>query len=129
MCSYGSGVAILCAGIVFAGAPSALPQEATSANLPENLETGEPAPPAKSKKKKAERQREVVARTQTQTPVPVTKQTPSTEEPITPATRTEKKPRAKKRAPSVVQRGTASLPAPTQLSLAAAQAMALSAPL
>ncbi len=100
MCSYGSGVAILCAGIVFAGAPSALPQEATSANLPENLETGEPAPPAKSKKKKAERQREVVARTQTQTQVPVKKQTPSTEEPITPATRTEKKARAKKREPS-----------------------------
>jgi TonB family protein len=129
MCSYGSGVAILCAGIVFAGAPWALPQEATSANLPENLETGEPAPPAKSKKKKAERQREVVARRQTQTPVPVTEQTPSTEEPITPATRTEKKARAKKRAPSVVQREMASTPPPTQLSIAAAQAMAVSAPL
>lgn len=129
MCSYGRGVAILCAGIVFAGVPSARPQEATSANLPENLETGEAAPPAKSKKKKAERKREVVARTQTQTPVPVKKQTPSTEEPITPATRTEKKPHAKKRAPSVVQRGMASLPAPTQLSIAAAQAMAVSAPL
>jgi TonB family protein len=129
MCSYGSGVAILCAAIVFAGAPSALPQEATSANLPENLETGEPAPPAKSKKKKAERQREVVARRQTQTPVPVTEQTPSTEEPITPATRTEKKARAKKRAPSVVQREMASTPPPTQLSIAAAQAMAVSAPL
>ena len=129
MCSYESGVAILCAGIVFAGAPSARPQEATSANLPENLETGEPAPPAKSKKKKAERQREVVARTQTQTQVPVKKQTPSTEEPITPATRTEKKARAKKREPSVVQREMASTPPPTQLSIAAAQAMAVSAPL
>ena len=129
MCSYESGVAILCAGIVFAGAPSARPQEATSANLPENLETGEPTPPAKSKKKKAERQREVVARTQTQTQVPVKKQTPSTEEPITPATRTEKKARAKKREPSVVQREMASTPPPTQLSIAAAQAMAVSAPL
>jgi len=129
MCSYESGVAILCAGIVFAGAPSARPQEATSANLPENLETSEPAPPAKSKKKKAERRREVVARTQTQTPVPVKKQTPSTEEPLTAATPVEKKARVKRRAPSVVQREMASIPPPTQLSLSAAQAMAVSAPL
>src|SRR5205823_7388243 len=129
MCSYGSGVAILCAGIVFAGAPSARPQEATSANLPENLETGEPAPPAKSKKKKAKRRREVAARAPTQTPTPASEQTPPAEEPVTAATPVEKKARVKRRAPSVVQREMASIPPPTQLSLSAAQAMAVSAPL
>src|SRR5439155_15275909 len=40
-----------------------------------------------------------------------------------------KKARAKKREPSVVQREMASTPPPTQLSIAAAQAMAVSAPL
>ncbi len=109
MSSYGGTVAILCAGIVFADVPSARPQDATSTNLPEHLETGEPAPPAKSKKKKAERRREVAARAPTQTPTPASEQT--------------------RRAPSVVQREMASIPPPTQLSLSAAQAMAVSAPL
>src|SRR5439155_2528210 len=40
-----------------------------------------------------------------------------------------KKARVKRRAPSVVQREMASIPPPTQLSLSAAQAMAVSAPL
>jgi len=129
MSSYGGTVAILCAGIVFADVPSARPQEATSANLPENLETGEPAPPAKSKKKKAERRREVAARAPTQTPTPASEQTPPAEEPVTAATPVEKKARVKRRAPSVVQREMASTPPRTQLSIAAAQAMAVSAPL
>ena len=126
MCSYGGAVAILCAGIVFADAPSARPQDATSANLPEHLETGEPAPPAKLKKRKAERRREASARTPTQTPTRVSEQTPPAEES---ATHVEKKARVKRRAPSVVQREMASIPSPTQLSLSAAQAMAVSAPL
>lgn len=129
MSSYGRTVAILCAGIVFADVPSARPQEATSANLPEQLETGEPAPPAKSKKKKAERRREVAARAPTRTPTPASEQAPPPEKPVTAATPVEKKARAKKRAPSVVQREMASIPPSTQLSLSAAQAMAVSAPL
>ncbi len=129
MSSYGGTVAILCAGIVFADVPSARPQDATSTNLPEHLETGEPAPPAKSKRKKAERRREVAARAPTQTPTPASQQTPQAEEPVTAATPVEKKARVKRRAPSVVQREMASIPPPTQLSLSAAQAMAVSAPL
>jgi len=129
MSSYGGTVAILCAGVVFADVPSAQPQDATSTNLPEQSETGEPAPPAKSKKKKAERRREVAARAPTQTPAPASEQTPPAEEPVTAATPVEKKARVKRRAPLVVQREMASIPPPTQLSLSAAQAMALSAPL
>jgi TonB family protein len=129
MSSYGGTVAILCAGVVFADVPSAQPQDATSTNLPEQSETGEPAPPAKSKKKKAERRREVAARAPTQTPTPASEQTPPAEKPVTGATPVEKKARVKRRAPSVVQREMASIPPPIQLSLSAAQAMAVSAPL
>jgi TonB family protein len=129
MSSYGSTVAILCAGIVFADVPSARPQDATSTNLPEQLETGEPAPPVKSKKKKAERRREVAARPPAQTPTPASEQKPSAEEPVTAPTPLQKKARVKRRAPSVVQREMASIPSATQLSLTAAQAMAVSAPL
>jgi TonB family protein len=129
MSSYGSTVAILCAGIVFADVPSARPQDATSGNLPENLETDEPPPPAKSKKKKAKRRREVAARAPTQTPTPASEQTPPAEEPITAVTPVEKKTRVKRRARSVMQREMAGIPPPTQLSLSAAQAMAVSAPL
>jgi TonB family protein len=129
MSSYAGTVAILCAGVVFADVPSAQPQDATSTNLPEQSETGEPAPPAKSKKKKAERRREVAARAPTQTPTPVSERTPPAEEPVTAATPVEKKARVKRRALSVVQREMASIPPPTQLSLSAAQAMAVSAPL
>jgi TonB family protein len=129
MSSYGGTVAILCAGVVFADVPSAQPQDATSTNLPEQSETGEPAPPAKSKKKKAERRREVAARAPTQTPTPASERTPPAEEPVTAATPVEKKARVKRRALSVVQREMASIPPPTQLSLSAAQAMAVSAPL
>src|SRR5881296_4684960 len=129
MSSYGGTVAILCAGIVFADIPSARPQDATSVDLPEQLETGDPAPSAKSKKKKAERRREIAARPPTQTPTPASEQTPPAEEPVTAATPVEKKARVKRRAPSVVQREMASIPPPTQLSLSAAQAVAVSAPL
>src|SRR5439155_21638170 len=123
MSSYGGTVAILCASIVFADDPSARPQEATSANLPENLETGEPARPAKSKKKKAKRRREVAARAPTQTPTPASEQTPPAEEPVTAATPVEKKASVKRRARCVVQRESASIPSPDQTSLAAAQAV------
>src|SRR5207302_10717981 len=98
MSSYGGTVAILCAGIVFADVPSARPQDATSTNLPEHLETGEPTPPAKSKK--AQRRREVAARAPTQTPTPASQQTPQAEEPVTTATPVDKQARGKRRAPS-----------------------------
>ena len=129
MFSYGSTVAILCAGIIFADVPSARPQDATSTNLPEDLEAGEPAPLVKSKKKKVERRREVAKRAPTQTPTPASGQTRLAEQPVTATTPVQKKARVKRRAPSVVQRERASIPPPTQLSLSAAQAMAISAPL
>src|SRR5262249_47031752 len=128
MSSYRGTVAILSAGIVFADLRLGRPQDATSANLPEYFETGELAPP--TKKKKAERRRGVEAGAPTGTPTPVRKKTPPpAEEPITAATPVEKKAHVRRRAYSAVQREIASPPPPSQLSLSAAQAMAVSAPL
>jgi hypothetical protein len=45
-------LAVLSTGIVLANAPLARPQDATSANLPEHLETGEAMPTPKPKKRR-----------------------------------------------------------------------------
>jgi TonB family protein len=122
-------LAVLCTGVVLGNAPLARAQDATSANLPEHVETGEALPtPSQKKKKKAESSREIAARPSTQKPAAVTEQMP-TEEPPTPALPVEKKTRVKKRATPAVQPEAASSLAVTSLSLPAAQAMALSAPL
>jgi TonB family protein len=121
--------AVVCGGIVLASAPLARPQEATSANLPEHLETGEATPTPKLKKKKAERRREVTARESSEKPAPVVEQPPTPEEATTPAAPVEKKRRVKRRMAAAVEPQAASFSTPTSLSLSAAQAMAVSAPL
>ena len=120
-------LAVVCGCVVPASAPLAHAQEATSANLPEHLELGEAAPAPKLKKKKMERSREVAARTPSQTPAPVTGETPSLE-PATPAGPVQRKAHVKRRA-SAVSNAAPIFPTVTQLSLSAAQAMAVSAPL
>jgi TonB family protein len=121
--------AIVCSGIVLASAPLARPQEATSANLPEHVETGEATPTPKLKKKKAERSPEVAARASSENPAPVIEQLPTPEEATTPAAPIEKKHRFKRRTASAVQPQAATFSTPSSLSLSAAQAMAVSAPL
>jgi TonB family protein len=118
----------VCGGVVLASSPLAHAQEATSANLPEHLELGEATPAPKLKKKKMERSREVAARTPSQTPAPVTEETPSLE-PTTPAVPVQKKAHVKRRVASAVSPAAAIFPTVTQLSLSAAQGMAVSAPL
>src|SRR5437899_7998774 len=126
---YRRALAVLCTGVVLSNAPLARAQDATSANLPEHVETGEALPtPSQKKKKKAAPSRAIAARRSTQKPAAVTEQMP-TEEPPTPALPVEKKTRVKKRASPAVQPEAASSLAVTSLSLPAAQAMALSAPL
>ena len=122
-------LAVLSTGIVLANAPLARPQDATSANLPEHLETGEAMPTPRPKKKKAEPSRKIVAEASSQKPAPATEETPSLEELGTLATPVKKKTRVKKRATTAVQPEAASSSTPTSLSLQAAQAMAVSAPL
>ena len=118
----------LCSGVVLASAPLARPQDATSANLPEHLEMGEATPP-KVKKKKQERSREVAATASTEKPAPAIEQPTTPEEPTRLPAPAEKKHRVKRRAPPAVQSEPTNFSIPTSLSLSAAQAMAVSAPL
>lgn len=121
--------ALLCSGLVLASAPLARAQEATSPNLPEHIETGEATPPPKLKKKKKERSREIAATASSEKPAPATEQVGTAEESTIPAAPAEKKHRVKRRAPRVVQSELSSFSTPTSLSLSAAQAMAVTAPL
>jgi TonB family protein len=122
-------LAVLCSGVVLASAPFGQSQDATSANLPEDAETGEATPTPKVKKKKTERSREIAARASSEKPAPVIEQLPTPEEPTIPAAPVEKKHRVKRRTASGVQSQAASFSTPTSLSLSAAQSMAVSAPL
>jgi TonB family protein len=123
-------VAILCTGVVLADAPLARAQDATSANLPEQFETREAVPNPKPKKKKAEGSLKIAAKASTRKSPPATEQTtPPPEEQVTLAMPVQKKTRGKKRATSAVQLDTIRSSTPASLSLSAAQAMAVSAPL
>ena len=122
--------AVLSTGIVLANAPLARAQEATSANLPEQFETREAMPAPRPKKKKTTPGMKIAAGASSQKPAPANEQTtPPPAEPVTPPMPVEKKPRVKKRATPAAQPEAASSPAVTSLSLPAAQAMAVCAPL
>ena len=119
----------MCSGVFLINTSLTRAQDATSANLPEHEEKGEATPTSKVKKKKTERSREIAARISSQTPAPVAQETPLVEEPGTPVPAVRKKARVKRRITSAVQPEAASFPIATQLSLSAAQALAVSAPL
>jgi TonB family protein len=120
---------VVCSSIVLASAPLVRPQDATSANLPERLGSGELMPRPSPQKKKAERRRELAAHISSPTPAPVAQQTPPKEEAATPAKPVAKKARVKRRATSAAQPQAVSFPTATQMSLSAAQALAVTAPL
>ena len=121
--------AVLSTGIVLANAPFVRAQDATSANLPEHVDTGEAMLTPKPKKKKAESSLKIAARSSSQKRASVTEQTPPPEEPVTPAVPVEKKTRVKKRPTSAARAEAPNSPVVTPLSLPAAQTMAVSAPL
>jgi TonB family protein len=93
---------VVCTGVMLASAHLARSQEATSANLPDQFQTGEMIQIRKSKKKKAEPSSQTVATAPKQNTAPVPEQTPAAEMPtqIPP-------PEEKKAAPN---RSTASMP-------------------
>ena len=70
---------VLCVGVAFGGAHMARAQEATSASLPDQFQTGEMASTSKPKKKKAEPSSQTLAPAK-QSTAPVPKQSPPTEE-------------------------------------------------
>ncbi len=70
----------VCTGVCFAGAYPAQAQEATSANLPDQFQTGEMIQIHKPKKKKVETTSQTVATAPKQDTAPVPDQTPAAEE-------------------------------------------------
>jgi TonB family protein len=81
----------VCAGVWFAGAHLTRAQEATSANLPDQFQTGEMIQIQKSKKKKAESNSQTLATAPKQDAAPVPEQTPAAEEAPTQIAPTEEK--------------------------------------
>jgi len=73
-------VFVVCTGVCFAGANLAQAQEATSANLPDQFQTGEMIQIQKPKKKKAEPSSQPVATAVKQDTAPVPEQMPAAEE-------------------------------------------------
>ena len=120
---------VLCGGVVLDSAPIALTQEATSANLPERFETGEATPAPKSKKKKVKSIQDIATRTSSHKPDPVPEPTAAAKPPASSLARVKRRPHVKKRAASAAQSDVANFSTPTSLSLSAAQALAVSAPL
>ena len=80
MRSRGGALVAVCTGVCFAGAHLTQAQEATSANLPDQFQTGEMIQIHKPKKKKAEPSAQTVATAPKQDTAPVPEQPPATEE-------------------------------------------------
>src|SRR2546421_3700631 len=109
MRSSGGVFVVVCTGIVLAGAHLAQSQEAASANLPDQFQTGEMIQIQKPKKKKAEPTSQIAATVPKQNTAPAPEQTPAAEEVPTQIAPTEDK----KAEPN---RSTASMP-PSQKSV------------
>ena len=73
-------VIVVCAGVWFGGVTLTPAQEATSANLPDQFQTGEMIQIQKPKKKKGKSSSQTLATTPTQDPAPVPEQMPVAEE-------------------------------------------------
>ncbi len=81
MRSRGGVLVVVCTGVCFAGAQLSRAQEATSANLPDQFQTGEMIQAQKAKKKKAEATSQTLATVPTQDTAPVPEHTlPAAEE-------------------------------------------------
>lgn len=116
----------LCVGVALTGSPLARAQEAVPATL-DTSQRAEATPRPKPGKPRSKGSVEISAATPNEKPAPVVEQTPPPEELTTPAATTAKRePPARKR--PVVQRKAPESLAATPMSLSAAKAMAISAP-
>ena len=80
MRSRGGALVVVCTGVCFAGAHLTQAQEATSASLPDQFQTGEMIQIQKPKKKKAESTSQIAATAPKQETAPVPEQMPAAEE-------------------------------------------------
>ena len=80
MRARGTVLTVVCIGVALAGAHPTQAQEAASANLPDQFQTGEMIQIQKPKKKKAESRSQTLATAAKQNAAPVPEQTPAAEE-------------------------------------------------
>jgi len=120
---------VLCTSVALAGSPLARAQAATSGTVQEQPQPIEPTPIPSPEKQTSKPTVEISAETPSQKPAPVAEQTPPAEELATPAAAPEKKTRVKRHATSGAQLKPAEFPTPGLMSMSAAKAIAVSAPL
>ena len=122
-------LSVLCTGVALAGSQLARGQDATSANLREHSQPGKATPTPSPEDRMSKPSVEISAETPNQKPSPVAEQTPHAEKLATLAAPAEKKTRLKRRATPAPQPTAAESPVASPMSISAAQALALSAPL
>jgi TonB family protein len=122
-------LSLLCTGVALAGSSLARAQDATSRTVPEQPQSIEPTPIPSPEKRTSKPTLEISTETPSQKPAPVPEQAPRLEELATPAATAEKKPRVKRLATSAAQPKLAELPNAGLMSMSAAKAIAVSAPL
>ena len=120
---------VLCTGIALVGSSVAQAQDAAPAALQEHSQPTEPTPIPSPEKRMSKPTLEISTETPSQKPTPVAEQTPPAEELATPAATPEKKTRVKRRATSAAQPTPAEFPGVMSMSMSAAKAIAVSAPL
>ena len=122
-------LSVLSTGIALGGAPLAPAQDAPSANLQEQSRPVEATPTPRPEKERSKPSLEISAKTPTQPPAPVAEETPAAEELATPAATPEKKTHVKRRTTSASQPKAAEFRVASPMSVSAARALAISAPL
>ena len=122
-------LSLLSAGVAFVGSPLARAQDAPSASLHEQSQPVEARPTPRLEKERSKPSLEISAKTPNQTPTPVAEETPPAEELATPAPTPEKKARLRRRTASAAQPKAAEFSVASPMSMSAARALAISAPL
>jgi len=120
-------VVAVCTGVCFAGAHPTQAQEATSANLPDQFQTGEMIQIHKPKKKKAESNSPTVAIAPKEDTAPVPEQMPAAQEPRTHIAPPEEKKNESNRSIASMP-PTQKSPAPTEQASAAEEAEVVAVP-
>ena len=120
---------VLCTGVALAAFSLARAQDATSATLQEPPKKPEATPTPRREKPTPEPSLEISTGAPNQKPAPVAEQAPAPEEVATPAAEAEKKTGGKRHATSGPKHTEPRFPVPELMSMSAAKAMAVSAPL
>jgi TonB family protein len=120
---------VLCTSVALAACPLARAQDATSATLQEFPKKLAATPTPRPKKPTPEPSLEISTGTPSPKPAPAAEQTPTAEEVATPAPEPEKKIGKKRRATSGAKPTEPRFPVADLMSLSAAQAIAVRAPL